>query len=206
MDGERITLPKFYFKYGAMNSSKSANALMVKFNYEEQGYNVALLKPSIDDRDGMDVIKSRIGLVQKCYVIDSSVNLLDWYDLHREYQVMIVDEAQFLTPEQVEQLKDLAVDEIPVLCFGLKTDFQTKMFPASKRLFELADSLSEIKSVCRCGRKAEVNARIHDGKIVKEGEQIFIGGNESYVGMCYKCWRDNRLSFFSDSHANHSEA
>ena len=192
-------MPKLYFKYGAMNSSKSANALMVKFNYEEQGYRVALLKPSLDDRDGVDIVKSRIGLEQKCYVIDRTVNLLEWYRAHRDYQVMIVDEAQFLTPEQVEQLKDLAVDAIPVLCFGFKTDFQTKMFPASKRLFELADSLSEIKSVCRCGRKAEVNARIHNGKIVKEGEQIFIGGNESYIGMCYKCWRDNQLSVLMDS-------
>ena len=192
-------MPKLYFKYGAMNSSKSANALMVKFNYEEQGYRDALLKPSLDDRDGVDIVKSRIGLEQKCYVIDRTVNLLEWYRAHRDYQVMIVDEAQFLTPEQVEQLKDLAVDAIPVLCFGLKTDFQTKMFPASKRLFELADSLSEIKSVCRCGRKAEVNARIHNGKIVKEGEQIFIGGNESYIGMCYKCWRDNQLSVLMDS-------
>lgn len=192
-------MPKLYFKYGAMNSSKSANALMVKFNYEEQGYRVALLKPSLDDRDGVDIVKSRIGLEQKCYVIDRTVNLLEWYRAHRDYQVMIVDEAQFLTPEQVEHLKDLAVDAIPVLCFGLKTDFQTKMFPASKRLFELADSLSEIKSVCRCGRKAEVNARIHNGKIVKEGEQIFIGGNESYIGMCYKCWRDNQLSVLMDS-------
>ena len=192
-------MPKLYFKYGAMNSSKSANALMVKFNYEEQGYRVALLKPSLDDRDGVDIVKSRIGLEQKCYVIDRTVNLLEWYRAHRDYQVMIVDEAQFLTPEQVEQLKDLAVDAIPVLCFGIKPDFQTKMFPASKRLFELADSLSEIKSVCRCGRKAEVNARIHNGKIVKEGEQIFIGGNESYIGMCYKCWRDNQLSVLMDS-------
>ena len=197
--GRGWRLPKLYFKYGAMNSSKSANALMVKFNYEEQGYRVALLKPSLDDRDGVDIVKSRIGLEQKCYVIDRTVNLLEWYRAHRDYQVMIVDEAQFLTPEQVEQLKDLAVDAIPVLCFGLKTDFQTKMFPASKRLFELADSLSEIKSVCRCGRKAEVNARIHNGKIVKEGEQIFIGGNESYIGMCYKCWRDNQLSVHMDS-------
>lgn len=196
-------MPKLYFKYGAMNSSKSANALMVKFNYEEQGYRVALLKPSVDDRDGLGVVKSRIGLEQKCYGIDGNMNLLDWYDAHRDYQVLIVDEAQFLTPEQVEQLKNLAVDKIPVLCFGLKTDFQTKMFPASKRLFELADSLSEIKSVCRCGRKAEVNARIHDGKIVKEGEQILIGGNESYVGMCYKCWRDNQFSALS--HPEHSE-
>lgn len=187
---EEIVMPKLYFKYGAMNSSKSANALMVKFNYEEQGYRVALLKPSIDNRGGANLVKSRIGLEERCYVIDDKVNLLDWFRQHSEHQVWIVDEAQFLTPEQVEQLKDLAVDHIPILCFGLKTDFQTHLFPASKRLFELADSLSEIKSVCRCGRKAEVNARIREGKIVRDGEQILIGGNERYLGMCYKCWRD----------------
>lgn len=187
-------MPKLYFKYGAMNSSKSANALMVKFNYEEQGYRVALLKPSVDNRDGANLVNSRIGLEERCYVIDSQVNLLDWFHQHPEYQVWIIDEAQFLTPEQVEQLKDLAVDRIPILCFGLKTDFQTHLFPASKRLFELADSLSEIKSVCRCGRKAEVNARIRNGKIVRDGEQILIGGNESYLGMCYKCWRDENLT------------
>lgn len=106
---------------------------------------------------------------------------------------MIIDEAQFLTGRQVEQLKDVAVEFIPVLCFGLKTDFRTYLFEGSKRLLELADSITEIKSICKCGRKAEVNARIQNGKIVREGEQIQIGGNESYQSLCYRCWKSGRL-------------
>ncbi len=181
-------MPKLYFKYGAMGSSKTANALMVKFNYEEKGYKVALLKPSTDNRDGVDIVKSRIGLEGKAIVILPDVDLFAWYEENRDYKVVIVDEAQFLTEKQVEQLMKISINYVPVLCFGLKTDFMTKMFPGSKRLFELANSISEIKSVCSCGAKAEVNARISNGKIVKEGEQIMLGGNESYIGMCYKCW------------------
>lgn len=181
-------MPKLYFKYGAMGSSKTANALMVKFNYEEKGYKVALLKPATDDRDGKDVVKSRIGLEGKAIIITPDMNLVDWYSKNSEYKVIIVDESQFLSEAQVEQLKQVSISSVPVLCFGLKTDFMTRMFPGSKRLFELANSISEIKSVCSCGAKAEVNARLSDGKIVKEGEQIMLGGNESYIGMCYKCW------------------
>lgn len=185
-------MPKLYFKYGAMGSSKTAQALMVKFNYEEKGYRVGLMKPSVDDRDGETVIKSRIGLQDKGILIDRNTDLYEWY-LHNRYDVLIVDEAQFLTGIQIEQLKDITIEFVPVLCFGLKTDFQTHMFEGSKRLFEIADSLTEIKSVCTCGRKAEVNARIHDGKIVREGAQVFLGGNESYIGLCYKCWKNGKL-------------
>lgn len=181
-------MPKLYFKYGAMGSSKTANALMVKFNYEEKGYKVALLKPATDNRDGVDVVKSRIGLEGRAIVITPEIDLVEWFESHREYKVIIVDESQFLTERQVEQLKKVSINYVPVLCFGLKTDFMTRMFPGSKRLFELANSISEIKSVCSCGAKAEVNARISNGKVVKEGEQIMLGGNESYIGMCYKCW------------------
>ncbi|MFI3166229.1 MAG: thymidine kinase [Bacillota bacterium] len=181
-------MPKLYFKYGAMGSSKTANALMVKFNYEEKGYKVALLKPATDNRDGVDVVKSRIGLEGRAIVITPEIDLVEWFKSHREYKVIIVDESQFLTECQVDQLKKVSINYVPVLCFGLKTDFMTRMFPGSKRLFELANSISEIKSVCSCGAKAEVNARISNGKVVKEGEQIMLGGNESYIGMCYKCW------------------
>ena len=175
-----------------MGSSKTANALMVKFNYEEKGYKVALLKPSTDNRDGIDIIKSRIGLQDKAIIIPKNENIMEWYITKSNLpDVMIVDEAQFLTEEQVNQLKDIAIKYIPVLCFGLKTDFQTHFFEGSKRLFEIADSIQEIKSICKCGRKAEVNARINNGKIIKTGKQVQIGGNESYIGMCYKCWKDN---------------
>jgi thymidine kinase len=189
---ELSNMPKLYFRYGTMGSSKTANALMVKFNYEEKGYKVALMKPSTDNRDGTDVIKSRIGLQGKAIVISKNDNIMEWYITKSNFpDVIIIDEAQFLTEEQVNQLKDIAIKYIPVLCFGLKTDFQTHFFEGSKRLFEIADSIQEIKSICKCGRKAEVNARINNGKIIKTGEQVQIGGNESYIGMCYKCWKDN---------------
>ncbi len=185
-------MPKLYFKYGAMGSSKTAQALMVKFNYEEKGYRVALMKPSVDNRDGQTIVKSRIGLQDTGILVDRNLNLYDWY-LKNNYDVLIIDEAQFLSGVQIEQLKDIAMEFVPVLCFGLKTDFQTHMFEGSKRLFEIADSLTEIKSVCTCGRKAEVNARIHNGQIVREGEQVVIGGNESYIGLCYKCWKKGEI-------------
>ncbi len=185
-------MPKLYFKYGAMGSSKTAQALMVKFNYEEKGYRAALMKPSVDNRDGEVIVKSRIGLQDKGILIDKDLNLYDWF-LKNRYDVLIIDEAQFLSGIQIEQLKDIAIDFVPVLCFGLKTDFQTHMFEGSKRLFEIADSLTEIKSVCTCGRKAEVNARIQDGEIVRHGKQVLIGGNESYIGLCYDCWRKGKI-------------
>jgi thymidine kinase len=193
-------MPKLYFKYGAMGISKTAQALMVKFNYEEKGYSVALMKPSVDNRDGQTNIKSRIGLQDVGLLIDKNRNLYEWY-LQNRYDVLIIDEAQFLSGAQINQLKDIAIEFIPVLCFGLKTDFQTHMFEGSKRLFEIADSITEIKSVCICGRKAEVNARIRNGKIVREGEQVFIGGNESYIGLCYECWKNERL----ERHSNKSQ-
>lgn len=186
-------MPKLYYRWGTMNSSKTANALMTKFNYEEKGRRVALMKPSTDTRDGADIVKSRIGLQAKVIVVLPQTNLMNWYMQHRDYDVIIVDEAQFLTTAQVEQLKDIAVDFIPAFCFGLKTDFQTHLFEGSRRLLELADSIAELKSVCKCGRKAEVNARIKDGHVVYDGEQIQIGGNESYVSMCYSCWKKGKI-------------
>ena len=188
-------MPKLYFRYGCMGSSKTANALMVKFNYEEKGYKVALMKPSVDDRDGADIIKSRIGLQSKTIVISKAEDIKEWYlSLPNKPNVIIVDEAQFLTESQVNQLKDIAIEYIPVLCFGLKSDFKTHLFEGSKRLFEIADSIQEIKSICKCGRKAEVNARVKNGKIIDTGNQIEIGGNESYIGVCYKCWKEGLTS------------
>lgn len=184
-------MAKLYWKFGTMGSSKTAQALMTKFNYEEQGYTVALVKPSVDNRDGSDVIKSRIGLESKCIVVSPDYNFYN-FDLHT-YKVIIVDEAQFLTEKQVDQLKLIAIARCPVLCFGLKSDFQTHLFEGSKRLFEIADSISEIKSVCKCGRKSEVNGRIENGKVITSGNQILIGGNEKYEAMCYHCWINNKV-------------
>lgn len=186
-------MAKLYFKYGAMGSSKTAQALITKFNYEEKGMRVLLLKPAVDTRDGKTVVKSRIGLQSEALVFQKNENLYDkicYNDIARYPDVVIIDEAQFLTRKQVEQLRD-AVDKenISVLCFGLRTDFQLKLFEGSKALFELAENISEIKSVCGCGNKASVNARIdRDGKVVTDGKQVEIGGNDKYVSMCYKCY------------------
>ena len=183
-------MAKLYFKYGAMGSSKSAQALITQFNYEELGMKVWLIKPSIDDRDGKNIIRSRIGLQREAQVITPEENILETFSKLSGIDVIIADEAQFFTPAQIDQLRTIVDDEdLPVLCFGLRTDFLTHFFPGAQRLMELADSLTEIKTVCACGRKATVNARIDEnGRIVTEGGQILLGGNDSYVAMCHRCW------------------
>ena len=184
-------MAKLYFKYGAMGSSKSAQALITKFNYEEQGMSVWLIKPSVDTRDGADVIRSRIGLANKAQVITPEQDIIAAYRAAGRYDVIIADEAQFFTPEQIDQLRALVdEDDLPVLCFGLRTDFLTHFFPGARRLMELADSITEIKTICTCGRKATVNARIDEtGRIITQGDQVMLGGNDSYVAMCHSCWK-----------------
>ena len=184
-------MAKLYFKYGAMGSSKTAQALITKFNYEERGMSVWLIKPSTDDRDGANIIRSRIGLESESEIIGPDDDICSLYYPRGRKDVIISDESQFFTPQHIEQLRKLVDEEdIPVLCFGLRTDFQTKLFPGSQRLFELADSITEIKTICACGSKATVNARIGaDGMIVTEGEQVMLGGNDSYVAMCHACWK-----------------
>ena len=184
-------MAKLYFKFGAMGCSKTAQALITKFNYEERNMRVLLLKPSVDTRDGYNVVKSRIGLQKEAITVGGNEDIHKLYlDKYSDCNVIIVDECQFLTPEQVDQLSDIVIEHnIPVLCFGLATDFTTHLFPGSKRLFEIAESISEIKSICTCGAKATVNAKLDDnGNIVTEGSQICIGGNDRYVAMCRKCW------------------
>ncbi len=184
-------MAKLYFKYGVMGSSKTAQALITKFNYEERGMKVWLIKPKTDNRDGDHLIKSRAGLSAPAYILPVSENVYESYSkLPASVDVIIVDEAQFLGEDQVDQLSMIVIDHnIPVLCFGLRADFRTKMFPGSKRLMEIADSITEIKTICSCGRKATVNVRLDsDGKIITEGEQILIGGNDTYTAMCYQCY------------------
>lgn len=184
-------MAKLYFKYGAMGCSKSAQALITKFNYEERGMKVLLLKPSIDTRDGATAVRSRIGLEQQAVTVAGDVNLYDLYvNNYRDADVIIVDECQFLAPDQVDDLNQIVIDfDLSVLCFGLATDFLTHLFPGSRRLFEIADSIQEIKSVCKCGGKATINARLDDeGNVVFSGDQVCIGGNERYIAMCKKCW------------------
>ncbi len=185
-------MAKLYFKYGAMGSSKTANALIAKFNYEERGMNVWLIKPSLDNRDGENIIMSRIGLKASAYVASNDTDLYEEYLKMRNCHVIIADECQFFTTSQIDQLRKI-VDllDIPVLCFGLRTDFQSNLFEGSRRLFEIADSITEIKTICSCGKKAIINARIDSaGNVVTTGNQILIGGNDSYVAMCHSCWRN----------------
>ncbi|MBQ1907985.1 MAG: thymidine kinase [Firmicutes bacterium] len=184
-------MAKLYFKYGAMGSSKTAQALITKFNYEERNMKVLLLKPSTDTRDGADIVRSRIGLEAKAVVVPPEEDLYALVrDSYSDCKAVIVDECQFLTPEQVDQLSEVSIDmDIAVLCFGLRTDFLTHFFPGSMRLMELAESITEIKMVCDCGAKATVNARLDDeGRVVFEGEQVVLGGNSRYRAMCRKCW------------------
>lgn len=194
-------MAKLYFKYGAMGSSKTAQALITKYNYEENDLRVWLIKPSADTRDGAQILRSRIGLEAQVEVIAPLANIEERFAATQKgnCDVIIVDECQFLTPDQIDQLRAI-VDEynLPVMCFGLRTDFLTRLFPGSARLMEVADTIQEIKTICDCGAKATVNARIDgSGHIVTQGAQVVLGGNDTYIAMCHKCYvrgiRENRV-------------
>ena len=186
-------MAKLYFKYGAMGSSKTAQALITKYNYEENDMKVWLIKPSADTRDGQDILRSRIGLEARVEIVTLEEDVYRRFcrTQGKECDAVIVDEAQFLTPAQIDQLRAIVDDfNVPVMCFGLRTDFQTKLFPGSMRLMELADTIQEIKTICDCSAKATVNARIDaDGYIVTEGAQVVLGGNDSYIAMCHRCYK-----------------
>ena len=194
-------MAKLYFKYGAMGSSKTAQALITKYNYEENDLQVWLIKPSADTRDGQDVLRSRIGLQARVEIITPDMDVKKRFEETQagHCDVIIVDECQFLLPEQIDQLRDIVdEDDIPVMCVGLRTDFQTKLFPGSLRLMEVADTIQEIKTICDCGAKATVNARIdQNGYIITQGAQVVLGGNDSYIAMCHKCYirgiRDHKV-------------
>ncbi len=185
---------KMYYYYGVMGCSKTANALMAKFNFEEHGKKVLLIKPSIDDRDGKTLVKSRAGLSSEAVVIKPSESVKQvLQSLDTKYEIIIVDECQFLTEAQVDELRCMGNELMSVMCYGLKTDYMGKLFEGSKRLLEVADSFREIKSMCHCGKKAVMNARYRNGKIIYEGEQIDIGGNDKYKALCFDCWNNGVL-------------
>ena len=194
-------MAKLYFKYGAMGSSKTAQALITKYNYEENDLNVWLIKPSADTRDGEQILRSRIGLQATVEVIPPERDVYQVFQDTRQGKcdVIIVDECQFMTSRQIDQLRGIVNDfNVPVLCFGLRTDFQTHLFPGSHRLMEVADTIQEIKTMCDCGAKATVNARIDGrGHIVTEGAQVVLGGNDSYIALCHRCYirgiRENKI-------------
>ena len=174
-------MAKISFRYGAMGSSKTANMLMIRYNFEEKGKKAIVLKPKLENRDGKTKIKSRMGLEAECTFVEDYLNNIVKCDC------ILIDEAQFLTTKQVDTFVKIADDfDIPVIAFGLKTDFQSHLFEGSKRLLEVADSIEEITTICWCGKKARFNARVINGKVVKTGEQVQLGGNESYVSLCRK--------------------
>ena len=195
-------MSKLYFKFGAMGCSKTAQALITKFNYEEKNLKVLLLKPSIDTRDGADIVRSRIGLEAKAVVVAPEDDIFALFaQQYFDRAAVIVDECQFLKEKQVDQLAQIVIEyDIPVFCFGLSTDFTTHLFEGSRRLFEIAESITEIKSVCKCGKKATVNARVDNkGNVVFDGEQVVLGGNDRYVPMCRKCWLKEKAKQQADA-------
>ena len=186
-------MAQLYFKYGAMGSSKTANALMARFNYEERGQSALLVKPRLDTRDGDHMVYSRIGLSERCIYFDEMQAMAD--EELQKHDCIIVDEAQFLTREEVDYLVHLVDDcGIPVICYGLRADFRGELFPGSYELLVMADNIEEVKTICWCGRKATFNARFDaDGKVLKEGEQVVLGANDKYIGLCRRHWRAGDL-------------
>ena len=185
-------MAKLYFYYGAMGSSKTANALMTRFNYEEVGQHALLCKPKIDNRFGEEVVHSRIGLEYESIFIEDLVKMPK-EDIIK-YDCVIVDEVQFATKEQIDFLSDI-VDyyDVPVVCYGLRADFRNELFPGSARLLAIADVITELKTVCWCGKKATCNTRYNDNGIVREGPQVVLGGNDSYVALCRKHYKEGKL-------------
>ena len=190
---------KLYFRYGTMGSAKTALLLTTAYNFEERKMDYVCMKPVIDDREKDSVIRSRIGIERRCCWIYPNTNmyqmLVEMFESEgRLMEWVLIDESQFLTAEQVDQLAQVVDDYgVNVMCYGLRTDFQTHLFEGSRRLFELADTIDEIKSTCTCGRKTIVNARIdRNGDVILDGEQVEIGGDDKYMAMCRRCYRNRR--------------
>ncbi|SFG63941.1 thymidine kinase [Lachnospiraceae bacterium C7] len=185
-------MAKLYFRYGAMGSSKTANALMVEYNYHERGKKALLAKPSTDNRDGERIVKSRIGLEKECVLTEELVKYSD--EELKKYDCVIVDEAQFCSKEQVEFFTRIVDElEIPVICYGLRTDFKNELFEGSMWLLAWADEIEEIKTVCWCTKAAKCNARFDKNGIIREGAQVAIGGNSSYIALCRKHMKEGNL-------------
>lgn len=183
-------MAKLWFRYGAMGSSKTANALMVAFNYEEKGLKPLVLKPKLENRDGEKIIRSRIGLKRECGFVEDYLDgtLEEILSKTKEYDCIIIDEVQFCTLEEISVLhKIVDQNNIPVICYGLRDDFLLEPFPASRALCAVADKIEELKTVCWCGQGATCNARIDaDGNIVRKGDRIKLGGNDRYISLCRK--------------------
>lgn len=185
-------MSKLYFYYGAMGSSKTANALMAEYNYRERGQKALLAKSGVDTRDGANIIRSRIGLEKECILLEQVCKMSD--EELKSYNAIIVDEIQFASAEQVDFLAHIADDlNVPVLCYGLRADFQNHLFEGSRRMFEICDNIKEVKTVCWCGKKATCNARYNEHGIVREGSQIMLGANDDYIALCRKHFNEGKL-------------
>lgn len=185
-------MAKLYFRHGAMGSSKTANALMVAYNYYERGKEALLAKPKLDTRDE-GVVRSRMGLEQKCIYVEDLVQMRDEEIL--KYDCVIVDEAQFCVKSDIEFFVHIVDDlEVPVICYGLRTDFRRELFEGSMWLLAWADVIEELKTVCWCGQGATCNTRFTpDGEVIRTGEQVVMGGNDSYTALCRKHYREGNL-------------
>ncbi len=186
-------MAKLYFYYGAMGSSKTANALMAEYNYTERGQKALLAKTSIDTRDGVNIIRSRIGLQKECILLDAICEMSD--EELKSYDAVIVDEIQFAKREQIDFLAHVVDDlNVPVLCYGLRSDFQLNLFEGSERLLAIADEIKEVKTVCWCGKKATCNARYNKHGIVRSGAQVMLGANDEYIALCRKHFLEGKLN------------
>lgn len=186
-------MAKLYFRYGTMDSAKTLNLLAVAHNYRKQGKRCALVKPRLDTRFGAELIRSRSGLEAKADVPLEAGESFD-IDAHADFDCVLVDEAQFLSEKTIEEFRELTLRHgVPVICYGLRTDFLGRLFEGSRRLFELADSIEEVKVTCyECGKKAIFNLRLVDGKAVFEGPQIVLGADEKYVPVCAAHYRQHQ--------------
>lgn len=190
-------MAQLFFRYSTMNAGKSIELIKVAYNYEERGKHVLVLTSGLDDRFGVGVVRSRIGLTRPAIPIFDETNILEVYmeaSMAQTIDCVLIDEAQFLKKHHVQELVEIVDScECPVMCYGLKNDFRNELFEGSYYLLVYADKIEEIKTICWCGRKANMVARIVDGKFVRKGEQIEIGGNDMYVSLCRKHYNDGRF-------------
>ena len=185
-------MASLYFYYGALGSSKTANALMAAHNYERVGQKALLAKPAIDTRNGENVMWSRIGISHPCISLEALAKMPS--DEIKNYNCVIIDEVQFATKDQVMFLSDIVDNfDIPVMCFGLRTDFKGELFEGSEALIAIADIIEEIKTVCWCGKKATFNARYDKNGIVKTGSTVELGCEDKYVALCRKHYKEGKI-------------
>lgn len=190
-------MAQLYYRYSTMNAGKSIELIKVAYNYEERGKRVLTLVPSVDDRYGAGVITSRVGIQREAIIVADDTNILELFlseNTKEKIDCVLVDECQFLKKHHVQELVEIVDScDVPVLAYGLKNDFRNELFEGSYYMLVYADKIEEIKTICWCGRKATMVARVVDGKFVKQGEQVVVGGNDMYVSLCRKHYNDGRL-------------